>query len=356
MPNNVTVQELVDKVRLKVLQGEDYLQRKITTSDISRPALEFAGYFKHYPAARIQLLGITETSFAKDLTHEQREEYMTKMCMPQTPCFVISTNLPIPKELKKAAEDAKIPILGTHLTSSQILSNMTSYLLERLAPRKSLHGVLVDISGVGVLITGDSGVGKSETALELVRRGHRLIADDRVEVYARDEQTLVGTAPQILKHLMEIRGIGIIDVSTLYGTGAIMPSDQINLTKVGPYKIKSNLEKLKIDKEIIEEVMATLNDDLIHENLVNIVLKKSRLNNHYSLFQLKTKLKLELTNMGYETNDINDVLNKYLTVDDNIAKKEYEKLKKKYEKKYQGKELEFKLKQAMYQKGFSISE
>lgn len=229
MPNNVTVQELVDKVRLKVLQGEDYLQRKITTSDISRPALEFAGYFKHYPAARIQLLGITETSFAKDLTHEQREEYMTKMCMPQTPCFVISTNLPIPKELKKAAEDAKIPILGTHLTSSQILSNMTSYLLERLAPRKSLHGVLVDISGVGVLITGDSGVGKSETALELVRRGHRLIADDRVEVYARDEQTLVGTAPQILKHLMEIRGIGIIDVSTLYGTGAIMPSDQINL-------------------------------------------------------------------------------------------------------------------------------
>ena len=149
--------------------------------------------------------------------------------MPQTPCFVISTNLPIPKELKKAANDAKIPILGTHLTSSQILSNMTSYLLGRLAPRKSLHGVLVDISGVGVLITGDSGVGKSETALELVRRGHRLIADDRVEVYARDEQILVGTAPQILKNLMEIRGIGIIDVSTLYGTGAIMPSDQINL-------------------------------------------------------------------------------------------------------------------------------
>lgn len=229
MPNNVTVQELVDKVRLKVLQGEDYLQRTIVTSDISRPALEFAGYFKHYPAVRIQLLGITETSFAKDLTHEQREEYMTKMCTPQTPCFVISTNLPIPAELKQAAADAKIPILGTHLTSSQILSNMTSYLLERLAPRKSLHGVLVDISGVGVLITGDSGVGKSETALELVRRGHRLVADDRVEVYARDEQTLVGTAPQILKHLMEIRGIGIIDVSTLYGTGAIMPSDNIDL-------------------------------------------------------------------------------------------------------------------------------
>lgn len=229
MPSHVTVKDLVEKVRLKVLQGEDYLDRTITTSDISRPALEFAGYFKHYPAMRIQLLGITETSFAKDLTHEKREKYLTKMCTPQTPCFVISTNLPIPEELKVAAKNAKIPILGTHLTSSQILSNMTSYLLDRLAPRQSLHGVLVDISGVGVLITGDSGVGKSETALELVRRGHRLVADDRVEVYARDEQTLVGKAPTILKHLMEIRGIGIIDVSTLYGTGAIMPNDTIKL-------------------------------------------------------------------------------------------------------------------------------
>ena len=229
MPNHVTVQELVDKVRLKVLQGEDYLGRTITTSDISRPALEFAGYFKHYPAMRIQLLGITEISFSKDLTHDQMVEYMTRLCTPQPPCFVISTNLPIPAELKTAAEEAHIPILGTHLTSSQILSNMTSYLLGRLAPRKSLHGVLVDISGVGVLITGDSGVGKSETALELVRRGHRLVADDRVEVYARDEQTLIGTAPAILQHLMEIRGIGIIDVSTLYGTGAIMPVDNISL-------------------------------------------------------------------------------------------------------------------------------
>ncbi|HJA21841.1 MAG TPA: HPr(Ser) kinase/phosphatase [Candidatus Limosilactobacillus intestinipullorum] len=229
MPNHVTVNELVEKVRLKVLQGDDYLGRTITTSDISRPALEFAGYFKHYPAMRIQLLGITEISFSKDLTHDQMTEYMTRMCTPQTPCFVISTNLPIPAELKTAAADAHIPILGTHLTSSQILSNMTSYLLGRLAPRKSLHGVLVDISGVGVLITGDSGVGKSETALELVRRGHRLVADDRVEVYARDEQTLIGTAPAILQHLMEIRGIGIIDVSTLYGTGAIMPVDNINL-------------------------------------------------------------------------------------------------------------------------------
>ncbi len=199
MPNvdSVTVADLAQNVRLTVLQGEDYLNRQITTSDICRPSLEFAGYFKHYPAMRIQLLGITETSFAKEVPADKRREYIERMCTPQTPCFVVSTDLPVMDELKTAAEKAHIPILGTPLTSSRILGNMTSYLVGRLAPRESLHGVLVDISGVGVLITGDSGVGKSETALELVRRGHRLVADDRVEVYARDEQTLVGAAPTI---------------------------------------------------------------------------------------------------------------------------------------------------------------
>jgi HPr kinase/phosphorylase len=131
--------------------------------------------------------------------------------------------------LKQAAKENNIPILGTSLTSSRVLSNMTYYLSGKLAERQSVHGVLVDINGVGVMITGDSGVGKSETALELVRRGHRLVADDRVEVYAQDEQTLVGSAPAILNHLMEIRGIGIIDVMNLYGAGAVMQEDDVDL-------------------------------------------------------------------------------------------------------------------------------
>ncbi|WP_283583800.1 HPr(Ser) kinase/phosphatase [Limosilactobacillus difficilis] len=228
MVDSVSVETLVKNVRLKVLQGAEYLQRPILTPEISRPALELAGYFTHYPQERIQMLGITETSFAKDLTEEQRTEYMSKMCTPQTPCFVISTNLPAPKELLRAAKEHHIPVLGSPHTSSKAISYMTSFLTRQLADRESIHGVLVDINGVGVLITGDSGVGKSETALELVRRGHRLVADDRVEVYAFDEQTLVGQAPKILNHLMEIRGIGIINVMTLYGTAAVMPSDNID--------------------------------------------------------------------------------------------------------------------------------
>ncbi|MGO2299839.1 HPr(Ser) kinase/phosphatase [Paucilactobacillus nenjiangensis] len=229
MVNEVTVADLVKKTRLKVLQGDKYLDRVVTTSDISRPGLELTGYFKYYPAMRIQLLGITETSFAQNMTHDELLMVMRKMCAPETPTFVVSTDLEVPKELKQAAKENNIPILGTSLTSSRVLSNMTYYLSGKLAERQSVHGVLVDINGVGVMITGDSGVGKSETALELVRRGHRLVADDRVEVYAQDEQTLVGSAPAILNHLMEIRGIGIIDVMNLYGAGAVMQEDDVDL-------------------------------------------------------------------------------------------------------------------------------
>jgi len=163
------------------------------------------------------------------MTHEKILDVMRKMCQPETPAFVISTQLDPPEELKQSAEEAEIPILGTKLTTSRVLSNMTNFLEGKLAERQSVHGVLVDIYGVGVMITGDSGVGKSETALELVKRGHRLIADDRVEVYQQDEQTLVGAAPAILSHLLEIRGIGIIDVMNLFGAGAVRAETDIDL-------------------------------------------------------------------------------------------------------------------------------
>ncbi|PWF99430.1 HPr(Ser) kinase/phosphatase [Levilactobacillus bambusae] len=230
MTESVTVSDLVEKTRLDVYYGQDYLNnRVITTSDISRPGLELTGYFNYYPAKRVQLLGITETSFAKGMTHENLLAVMRKMCQPETPAFVISTQLDPPEELITAADEAQIPILGTKLTTSRVLSNMTNYLEGQLAERQSLHGVLVDIYGIGVLITGDSGVGKSETALELVRRGHRLVADDRVEIYQQDEQTLVGAAPKILNHLLEIRGIGIIDVMNLFGAGAVRSEVDIDL-------------------------------------------------------------------------------------------------------------------------------
>ncbi len=302
--DTVTVKELVQNARLKVLQGADYLDRPIVTSDICRPALEFAGYFTHYPAMRIQLLGITETSFAQELTHEKRKNYLERMCQPQTPCFVVSTDLPVMSELQKAAAEAHIPILGTHLTSSRVLGNMTSYLVSRLAKRQSIHGVLVDISGVGVLITGDSGVGKSETALELVRRGHRLVADDRVEVYARDEQTLVGSAPAILQHLMEIRGIGIIDVMTLYGTGSIMPEDTIDfIVHLETWTPDTQFDRLgdRGDKQIIQDVAVPK---------VSVPVKTGR---NLAIIIESAAMNFRANTMGYDaTKTFDDNLNKLI--------------------------------------------
>ena len=203
--DSVTVKELIDAVGLTVYSGDKHLEdRKIATDDISRPGLELTGYFDYYPQERVQLFGMTEISYAHKMDPEERLEVMDKLCGENTPCFVVSRYLSIPVEMEKAAE-------------------------KRLAERKSLHGVLVDIYSLGVLITGDSGVGKSETALDLIKRGHRLIADDRVEVYQQDEQTLVGEAPAILRHMLEIRGVGIIDVMNLFGAGAVRSKTDISL-------------------------------------------------------------------------------------------------------------------------------
>lgn len=229
MTYNVSVADLVENTHLDIFYGKEYLDRPITTSDISRPGLELTGYFNYYPAKRIQLLGITETSYAKGMNSADLYEVMKEMCHPETPAFVISTQLDPPDELIRAAKNENIPILGSKLTTSRVLSNMTNYLESNLAERKSMHGVLVDVYGLGVLMTGDSGVGKSETALELVKRGHRLIADDRVEVYQQDEQTLVGQSPRVLRHLLEIRGIGIIDVMNLFGAGAVRSKTKVDL-------------------------------------------------------------------------------------------------------------------------------
>ena len=229
MKSIVTIEKLAEKWHLKPLYGLEYLDREITTSEISRPGLELAGYFNFYPSERIQLLGRTELSFAEQLSSRTRLKTMRRLCTPETPCFVISRKLLPPEELVQAAEEAKIPILQASSRTTHVSSSVTNYLESRLAPRMSMHGVLVDVYGIGMLITGESGVGKSETALELVQKGHRLVADDRVELYQHDELTLVGEAPEILNNLIEIRGIGIVDVMTLFGAGAILDTKQVDL-------------------------------------------------------------------------------------------------------------------------------
>ena len=226
---SVTIRELIKNIHLKPIHGEEYLDRPIVTSEISRPGLELAGFLNFYPAERIQLLGRTETSFVATMDEGIRLEVMERLCKPETPCFIISRRLDPPKELVEAAAKAQIPILQATSKTTQVSSSVTNFLEGRLAERSSVHGVLLDVFGIGLLITGESGVGKSETALELVQKGHRLVADDRVELYQYDELTLIGEAPEILSKLIEIRGVGIVDVMTLFGAGAILDQKQVDL-------------------------------------------------------------------------------------------------------------------------------
>lgn len=247
MTNTVKLTELInDNSNLRVLQGQEFVSgKKITVSDVYRPGLELSGYFDFYPADRVQLLGRTEISYAARLDHDLRRKVFEKICQKETPCLLVSRNLPVPVELKEAAEAAGTPILISNDATTYLMSMITQYLAVKLAERSSVHGVLVEVFGMGVLLTGESGVGKSETALALVQHGHRLIADDRVDVYQRDHETVVGEAPRILKHLMEIRGIGIIDVLKLFGIGAIKDETEISLViNLTNWDSKANYDRL----------------------------------------------------------------------------------------------------------------
>ena len=226
----VTVKMLVDKLKLKVVYGnEELLAKAITTADISRPGLEMAGYFDYYSPERLQLVGMKEWSYLKTMTANNRYSVFANIFRKETPAVVVARGLEIPEEMLQAAKENGVAVLQGRNSTSSLSGDMSWYLNSQLAERTSVHGVLVDIYGMGVLIQGDSGIGKSETALELVKCGHRLVADDRVDVYAKDEGTLWGEPAEILLHLLEIRGVGIIDVMSLYGASAVRDSSQVQL-------------------------------------------------------------------------------------------------------------------------------
>ncbi|BDR55814.1 HPr(Ser) kinase/phosphatase [Xylocopilactobacillus apis] len=228
MADFVTVDEVVKKLNLTVKSGIDFINRKVKVSDISRPGLELTGYFDFYPADRIQILGRTEISYIKSISHLNRMAVFEEMCEAETPAFLVTRDLEVPPELMAVATSNGIPVISSSIATSQVSSMLEQFLSDQLAKRVSIHGVFVEIYGLGVLITGESGIGKSETALELLKRGHLLIADDRVEIHQMNQNSLIGEPPEILRHLLEIRGLGIIDVMSLFGVGAVRDRADIN--------------------------------------------------------------------------------------------------------------------------------
>ena len=226
----VNLREIMDEFQLEDVTDckrlDDIL---ITTADVNRPGLQLAGYMEYFGPDRIQIMGKGETAYLCALTSEERYERLEEFFKHGFPCLVVARGLEIIPEMVEVAKRHDIPVLRTDDITSRFLSGLIRYLNVQLAPRITKHGVLVEVYGEGILILGESGVGKSETALELVKRGHRLIADDVVEIRKVSDKTLLGTAPDIIRHLIEIRGVGIIDVKNLYGVGSIKLQETINL-------------------------------------------------------------------------------------------------------------------------------
>ncbi|MBA9026784.1 MULTISPECIES: HPr(Ser) kinase/phosphatase [Bacillaceae] len=249
----VRVKDLIDTFNLELVSGEEGINRPIITSDLSRPGLEIAGFFDFYPAERIQLLGMTEMSFFEKLSAPERTSRMENLCRDITPGIIISRAHEVPEELIIASEQQSVPVMRSSMKTTRLFSHLTNFLESKLAPTTAVHGVLIDIYGVGVMITGKSGVGKSETALELVKRGHRLVADDCVEIRQEDQDTLVGNAPELIEHLLEIRGLGIINVMTLFGAGAVRSNKKISLViNLELWEKNKQYDRVGLDEEKVK--------------------------------------------------------------------------------------------------------
>lgn len=229
----VTVEQMKNQLKLESLTPEiDLKERKITECDVNRPALQLAGFFDYFDPTRLQIIGKVEHTYLEKMDEEERNKRIKRlMSYTEIPCIVIcrGDELSVFPYMLECARENNIPIFKTDLATSSFLAEANTRLHVELAPRLSMHGVLVDIFGEGVLITGESGIGKSETALELIKRGHRLVADDAVEIKKVSEKTLFGSAPEVIRHFIEVRGIGIVDIKQIFGVGAVKESKNIDL-------------------------------------------------------------------------------------------------------------------------------
>lgn len=201
----------------------------VETADVNRPGLQIAGFFDYFDANRIQIIGMVECTYLSGLSSEQRAHSIDALLSRKIPAVIVTRNSDIYPEMIELAKKYNINILRTAMPTSSFMSALIAYLNVELAPRITRHGVLVEVYGEGVLILGESGVGKSETAVELMKRGHRLVADDAVEIKRVSSKSLVGTSPEIIRHFIEIRGIGIVDVKKIFGMGAVKDTEKIDL-------------------------------------------------------------------------------------------------------------------------------
>ena len=252
--SSVALSKLVEKLDLKNVTPEvDISHIRITTPEINRPALQLAGYFAHFAYERVQVVGYVEYTYLENESREKKLAIYEQFLSYKIPCMVYTTKTKPDDDILRMAAEKGIPVFTTTKATSPFMAEVIRWLNVELAPCISIHGVLVDVYGEGILIMGESGIGKSEAALELIKRGHRLISDDVVEIRRVSDETLIGRAPDITRHFIELRGIGIIDVKTLYGVESVKDTQSIDLViKLEEWDRDKEYDRLGLEEEYTE--------------------------------------------------------------------------------------------------------
>ncbi len=251
---SVNLSELSKEFGLQVVfASTDYASIRLTVEDVARPGLQLAGYFDHFEPVRLQVLGNVEMSYLSKLTSQERRTVFDRFFSYKIPALLVARDMELDEVCLEMAKKHNVTVLRTHEATSTVVSAIISYLKGALAPRITRHGVLMEVYGEGILLTGESGMGKSEAAVELVKRGHRLIADDAVEIRKISEKKLIGTAPEVIRNYVEMRGIGIINVAKLFGMGAIKAENQIDLVvDIVPWNNTQVYDRIGMEQQMTE--------------------------------------------------------------------------------------------------------
>ena len=251
---NVTLPTIAKEFSLEVVYAStDYTSIRLTVEDVARPGLSLAGYFDHFEPRRLQVLGNMELSYLNKKTPQERLVTFDRLFSYKVPALIICRNLPVDEECMRMAQKHNISLLRTGEATSTFCSALISYLRAELAPVVTRHGVLMEVYGEGVLLTGESGIGKSEAALELLKRGHRLIADDAVEIRKVSSNSLVGSAPELIRNYIELRGIGIVNVAKLFGMGSVRSKKSIDLVvNIVPWNNQDAYDRLGLEEQYVE--------------------------------------------------------------------------------------------------------
>lgn len=251
---SILLQDLVNEFSLEIVyQASDYEKIRLTMEDVSRPGLQLAGYFYHFEPMRLQVMGNVEVSYLEKLSEAERAITFDRLLSYKIPAFLIARNLPVDPLLLEMAQKHNVTLLRSKEATSTIISAIITYLKSALAPRITRHAVLMEVYGEGLLLMGESGMGKSEAAIELLKRGHRMIADDAVEIRKVSGETLMGTAPELVRNYVELRGIGIINVAKLFGMGAVKVENEVNLiVNVVPWDHHASYDRLGLEDQYTE--------------------------------------------------------------------------------------------------------